>query len=97
MNPENQFITDLKAGCLISILVLPILYVCFTFGGYAPADECANTVKSSISVYKTRQLINNDNTSYQAVRAWCSEHLTDWERKLESAQDYRESDYQLND
>lgn len=96
MTPVDRLIDDLKSGCLISILILPIMYVCLTFGGYPPADECANAVKDSLSPYKTKQLINKSDTSYNSVREWCSINLTDWERKLESAQDYRESDYQID-
>lgn len=89
MNPDNQLIEDLKLGCLITLIAFPLFYIMFRFGGYAPADECANIVKDSMSYIKKQYLINDEPT-YKNIRSWCEGNLDDWRPKLKKAMDYEE-------
>ncbi len=93
MNPDNQLIEDAKVGCLITLIIAPVLWVAFTFGGYAPADECANTIKSSMSYTRQTMLVNAE-PSYGNIKAWCVNNINSWEAQLDEARDYQTVDYQ---
>lgn len=93
MNPDNQLVQDLKYGCLISIITVPLFWIMITFGGYPPADECANTVKNGTSYTRQKMLID-DEPNYNNVRAWCVNNLEDWEDQLNEVRGYQTADYQ---
>ena len=94
MTPDKTLADDLMVGCLILMLVIPTIWVALTHEGgfhfgYAPADECANTVKDSMSYIKKQYLINNEPT-YKNIRSWCEKNLDDWRPKLKKAMKYEE-------
>ena len=97
MTPDKTLADDLMIGCLILMLVIPIIWVALTHGelqfGYAPADECANTVKDSMSYIKKQYLINDEPT-YKNIRSWCEENLDDWRPQLHEAMEYEEPTHQ---
>jgi|TARA_R100000479_G_C6318998_1_gene176986 hypothetical protein len=93
MNPDNQIIEDFKFGCLITLIFAPVLFVAISFGGYAPADECANAVKNGMN-YTRKQMLVNAEPTYNNIRAWCVVNIEQWESKLDEARDYQTADYQ---
>ena len=94
MNPDNQFIQDLKLGCLLTIIITPIFYIMITFGGYPPADECANAIKNGTGYTRQKMLINSE-PNYGNVRSWCVKNIETWEDQLDQARDYQTADYQF--
>jgi len=95
MTPDKTIQEDLAVGCFALLFIIPVLWVALTHGqfGYTPADECANTIKDSISYTKKKILIDNEPT-YPNIRSWCEQHLDRWELKLNEAKDYQTPDYQ---
>jgi len=94
MSPDNQFIQDLKLGCLLTIIITPIFYIMITFGGYPPADECANAIKNGINYTRQKMLINSE-PNYGNVRSWCVNNIETWEDQLDQVRDYQTADYQF--
>ena len=93
MNPDNQLIEDLKLGCLIALISVPLLYVMISFGGYAPADECANVINGGMS-YTRKQMLINAEPTYNNIRSWCVANIDHWEARIDDARDYQTADYQ---
>ena len=93
MNPDNQIIEDFKLGCLIALIFAPLLFVMISFGGYAPADECANVINGGMS-YTRKQMLVNAEPTYNNIRAWCVVNIEQWQDKLDDARDYQTADYQ---
>ena len=93
MHPDNQIIQDLKYGFLIALITIPLFWIVVTFGGYPPADECANTIKNGTSYTRQKMLID-DEPNYNNVRAWCVHNLESWEDQLNQARGYQTADYQ---
>lgn len=93
MNPDNQLIQDFKYGCLFLLITVPLFWVMINFGGYPPADECANTIKNGTSYTRQKMLISAEPT-YNNVRAWCVNNLDSWEDQLDVARGYQTADYQ---
>ena len=94
MSPDNQFIQDLKIGCLLTIIITPIFYIMITFGGYPPADECANAIKNGTNYTRQKMLINSE-PNYGNVRSWCVNNIETWEDQLDQVRDYQTADYQF--
>ena len=94
MNPDNQFIQDLKLGCLVTIIITAIFYIMITFGGYPPADECANAIKNGTGYIRQKMLIDSE-PNYGNVRSWCVNNIETWEDQLDQVRDYQTADYQF--
>lgn len=91
MNPDQQIAQDLSIGVCLFIFVITAGALLKDFGGYLPADECANRVIDTLSPYQVHQLTNSSYPAqYNQVRSWCVHHSTDWQRSIESARSYRE-------
>jgi len=91
MTPDKTIKDDLIVGCFALLFIIPVIWVAISHGqfGYAPADECANTVKDGMSYTKKKYLINAKPT-YPNIRSWCEKNLDDWRPKLKKAMDYEE-------
>ena len=93
MTPDKTIAYDLIVGCFFLLLLIFSIVVTVSHSqlqfGYAPADECANTVKDSMSYIKKQYLINNEPT-YKNIRSWCEKNLDDWKPQLQEAMDYEE-------
>ena len=91
MIPDEQIAQDLSIGVCLFIFVIAAMALLKEFGGYLPADECANRVIDTLSPYQVHQLTNSSYPArYNEVRAWCDHHSTDWVRSLKAARSYRE-------
>ena len=91
MIPDEQIAQDLSIGVCLFIFVITAVALLKDYGGYLPADECANRVIDTLSPYQVHQLTNSSYPArYNEVRTWCDLHSTDWERSLKAARSYRE-------
>jgi len=91
MIPDEQIAQDLSIGVCLFIFVITAVALLKDFGGYLPADECANRVIDTLSPYQVHQLTDSSYPAqYNEVRSWCVHHSTDWQRSIESARSYRE-------
>ena len=52
-----------------------------------PVEHCANMINQSLSPYQVHRLTGAEfpDLPRDEVLSWCSTHVTDWERSIESA------------
>lgn len=90
MMPDQQIATDVKISALLSVLII-VLWLTLSNGGYAPVDNCANQVLDSLSPYQVQQLTDSSMPPrYTEVARWCTNYLDDWSSLMNDARSYRE-------
>ena len=90
MMPDQQIATDVKISVLLSVLII-VLWLTLSNGGYAPVDTCANQVLDSLSPYQVQQLTDSSMPPrYTEVARWCTNYLDDWASLMNDARSYRE-------
>lgn len=84
MHPDNQIKTDMSfLTYLVATILIAVTLYCVPWG-MAPADECANDVRNSLSPWRVLQLTKSDKlpASYGHVRQWCESHLEDYQELI---------------
>jgi hypothetical protein len=74
MHPAQQLKRDTLILALTIATSLTLVYIIMSVDmGYAPADECANNVRSALSPYQVQQLTEAAQLppKYNTVRLWC--------------------------
>lgn len=74
MHPAQQLKRDTLILALTIAASLTFVYIIMSVDmGYAPADECANNVRSALSPYQVQQLTEAQQLppAYNTVRTWC--------------------------
>jgi len=80
MHPDNQIKSDFNfITYTLAITLIAVTLYCLPWG-MAPADECANEVRSRLSPWRVLHLTQADKlpASYGHVRQWCESHTEDY-------------------
>ena len=92
MHPDKQLTDDAVYFTFISVLTLMCLFAYMSeHSGYAPADDCANRIRRTLSPYQVQQMTDSNTlpARYDYVRRWC-ETNADYEQALANAKTYPE-------
>lgn len=90
MYPDRQIEQDTHYIIITFIsIIIGFFVMCSDSMGYAPADQCANDVRQSLSHYQTAILTSHSKmpVPYSHIRQWCTAHLTDYQTEIDRAQD----------
>jgi hypothetical protein len=90
MYPDRQIEQDTNYIIITFIsIIIGFAVMCSDSMGYAPADQCANDVRQSLSPHQTAVLTEHSTmpVPYSHIRTWCTAHLNDYEAEIDRAQD----------
>jgi hypothetical protein len=88
MHPDKTLVNDLSIFILGSSMVLLLIYIMSSSStGYPPADQCAQTLRTTLSPYQAQALTESDEMpiSYETAHSWCEAHINSYATEITRA------------